>query len=148
MSKIVKLENPYRYFDACTLNFVDGCLWSIEMRFYSNGNYTYMSLEAETEGIRKDLAKRFGIVFIDDRIEKSGWKFRVSFTTEGKGIICFSIADDGLQNELRARLNEKDEAQKKDLPAFEEISSESAKLYRKTSSRPRDAMRTRDAMRK
>ena len=132
-SKTVKLGKPYRYFSTCTLRFADGCLWSIELRFHSNGNYTYKSLEAEAEGIRKDLARRFGIVFKDHSIEKCGWNFNVSFTTEGKGIICFNIADYGLQKELRARLKEKGEAQKKDLPAFDEISSDSADMYRKSS---------------
>ena len=131
--KSVKLAKPYRYFTDCTLEVCDGCLYRVSMSFRSDGKYSWKSLEAEAEAVRKDLAGRFGME--EEKIlerpglglrraglRRAGWRLVASVGIEGA--IWLSISDDVLAGELRTRLKEKREAQreaqKEALPVFEE----------------------------
>lgn len=129
----VKLAKPYRYFTDCTLKVCDGCLYGVSMSFGSDGKYSWKSLEAEAEAVRKDLAGRFGMeeeeilertspVLRRAGLRRAGWRLAVSVGIEGR--IWLSISDDVLAGELRTRLKEKREAQreaqKEALPVFEE----------------------------
>lgn len=131
--KSVKLAKPYRYFTDCTLEVCDGCLYRVSMSFRSDGKYSWKSLEAEAEAVRKDLAGRFGMeeeeilertspVLRRAGLRRAGWRLAVSVGIEGA--IWLSISDDVLAGELRTRLKEKREAQreaqKEALPVFEE----------------------------
>ena len=131
--KRVKLAKPYRYFTDCTLEVCDGCLYRVSMSFGSDGKYSWKSLEAEAEAVRKDLAGRFGMeeeeilertspVLRRAGLRRAGWRLAVSVGIEGA--IWLSISDDVLAGELRTRLKEKREAQreaqKEALPVFEE----------------------------
>lgn len=131
--KSVKLAKPYRYFTDCTLEVCDGCLYGVSMSFRSDGKYSWKSLEAEAEAVRKDLAGRFGMeeeeilertspVLRRAGLRRAGWRLAVSVGIEGA--IWLSISDDVLAGELRTRLKEKREAQreaqKEALPVFEE----------------------------
>lgn len=131
--KSVKLAKPYRYFTDCTLEVCDGCLYGVSMSFGSDGKYSWKSLEAEAEAVRKDLAGRFGMeeeeilertspVLRRAGLRRAGWRLAVSVGIEGG--IWLSISDDVLARELRTRLKEKREAQreaqKEALPVFEE----------------------------
>lgn len=131
--KSVKLAKPYRYFTDCTLEVCDGCLYRVSMSFRSDGKYSWKSLEAEAEAVRKDLAGRFGMeeeeilertspVLRRAGLRRAGWRLAVSVGIEGA--IWLSISDDVLAGELRTRLKEKREAQreaqKEVLPVFEE----------------------------
>lgn len=132
--KNVKLAKPYRYFTDCTLKVCDGCLYGVSMSFRSDGKYSWKSLEAEAEAVRKDLAGRFGVeeeeilerrpgpVLRRAGLRRAGWRLAVSVGIEGA--IWLSISDDVLARELRTRLEEKREAQreaqKEALPVFEE----------------------------
>ena len=103
------------------------------MSFRSDGKYSWKSLEAEAEAVRKDLAGRFGMeeeeilertspVLRRAGLRRAGWRLAVSVGIEGA--IWLSISDDVLAGELRTRLKEKREAQreaqKEALPVFEE----------------------------
>lgn len=131
--KRVKLAKPYRYFTDCTLEVCDGCLYGVSMSFGSDGKYSWKSLEAEAEAVRKDLAGRFGMeeeeilertspVLRRAGLRRAGWRLAVSVGRGGG--IWLSISDDVLAGELRTRLKEKREAQreaqKEALPVFEE----------------------------
>ena len=132
--KSVKLAKPYRYFTDCTLEVCDGCLYGVSMSFGSDGKYSWKSLKAEAEAVRKDLAGRFGVeeeeilerrpgpVLRRAGLRRAGWRLAVSVGIEGA--IWLSISDDVLAGELRTRLKEKREAQreaqKEALPVFEE----------------------------
>ena len=124
-------EKRYRYFDSHELEYVDGCLYGIVLRFKSNGKYSLKSLDAEAEAVGNDLAARFGVEFekgaefkrgIDKRFSesawKSGWSFYLRSTPEEGGMIRLTIEDATLAQELRRRLNEKKEALKESLPVF------------------------------
>ena len=114
----IKLEKPYRYFDACDLKYVNGCLCSVSMRFLAGDKYTYKSLETETAAVRKDLEKRFGIEL--GEAEQYGWHFDVRCHSVEGGWISVSMTNKELQRKLYEQQKVNHEAQKKELPVFGE----------------------------
>ena len=122
----IKLRNSYRYFDTCELRTVDGCLYEVYMQLNAAGKYTQKSLEAEADGIRRDLARRFNMEFNMKyqgfyKAKKNGWRIAMYCCAHGEDHVSVIITNEELKKVLDVRRKERLEAQKVALPVFGEV---------------------------